>query len=268
MSKAIVVKHLPHTGTRPSRYKASDLDGNSVTISSSSTTTDYPEQEAAQALCAKMNWSGSLAGGETKRDHVFVFVPHLDNFKAAATAILDWMEASDLTHTTDLNGKMRVGRTEYSVVTDLRRALLDDSTLQLVARPNDDAPTAPPLPSITAKDLKETFPWLGTDKDAGSGDDIIDELCGLYQSLKPKRPRKAKKPPKQLRCPNCKDGIVFLRVLEDTVVNRPVLSYANSRIKAGAITNYQNEESEHAARLECDCGHEFPIPDGVQVVYA
>ena len=72
--KAITTKYLGATNTRGSRIKAFDMDGNSITI-------PYPHdlsgedvhRAAAQALCAKMNWSGMLIGGATSGGYVFVF---------------------------------------------------------------------------------------------------------------------------------------------------------------------------------------------------
>jgi hypothetical protein len=73
--KAIQTKYLSCTNNRGSRIKAYDSDGNSVTIS-------YPyelsgqavHEKAAQALCAKMNWTGKLQGGAINKGYVFVFV--------------------------------------------------------------------------------------------------------------------------------------------------------------------------------------------------
>ena len=73
--KAILVKYLGPTNTRGTRLKASDLDGNAVTI-------PYPyalprgegKAHAARLLCAKMQWdSTNLVEGEIKDGTVFVF---------------------------------------------------------------------------------------------------------------------------------------------------------------------------------------------------
>jgi len=72
--KAILTKYIGPTNTRPSRIRASDCDGNSVTIS-------YPHElsgeaafrKAADALCLKMGWKGPLVGGGLKNDWVFCF---------------------------------------------------------------------------------------------------------------------------------------------------------------------------------------------------
>lgn len=73
--KAIITKYLPCTDTRGSRIKASDEDGNSVTI-------PYPHElsgeekhrAAADALCKKMGWTGKMIAGSLKNNYVFVFV--------------------------------------------------------------------------------------------------------------------------------------------------------------------------------------------------
>jgi hypothetical protein len=71
--KAIITKyHGPNN--RGSRISATDEDGNRITIS-------YPHElsgeavhrKAAEALCAKMGWTGKLVGGSLKRGYVFVF---------------------------------------------------------------------------------------------------------------------------------------------------------------------------------------------------
>ncbi len=72
--KALVTKYLGPTDTRGARIKASDEDGNSVTIG-------YPyelsgeasHREAAEALQAKMGWTGALDSGALKSGYVFVF---------------------------------------------------------------------------------------------------------------------------------------------------------------------------------------------------
>ena len=78
--KAIKTKYKGPTNTRGSRIIASDEDGNCVTIS-------YPyelsgeavHRKAAEALCAKMQWTGAenLIGGSLKNGYVFVFGPNL-----------------------------------------------------------------------------------------------------------------------------------------------------------------------------------------------
>lgn len=73
--KAIRTKYLPPSNVRGARIKASDMDGNSVTIS-------YPHEfsgeathaEAALALCRKLGWSGTLLGGAlAPGEYVFTF---------------------------------------------------------------------------------------------------------------------------------------------------------------------------------------------------
>lgn len=74
--KAIETRFYGPTNTRGSRITARDMDGNAATI-------PYPyelsgedcHRAAAEQLCGKMGWSGSLIGGATKRGYVFVFAP-------------------------------------------------------------------------------------------------------------------------------------------------------------------------------------------------
>jgi hypothetical protein len=77
--KAIVTRYHGATNTRGSRITATDEDGNRITIS-------YPyelsgeavHRAAADALCAKMYWSGRLTGASFKRGYVFVFTVTTD----------------------------------------------------------------------------------------------------------------------------------------------------------------------------------------------
>jgi len=74
--KAITTKYLGPTDFRGSRIKASDEDGNSITI-------PYPHElsgeavyrKAAEALQQKMGWRGTLICGSLKNGYVFVFDP-------------------------------------------------------------------------------------------------------------------------------------------------------------------------------------------------
>lgn len=73
--KAIVTKYHGPGNTRGSRISASDEDGNLVSI-------PYPYdlsgeavyRAAADALCAKMGWTGEMVGGGIKGGYAFVFV--------------------------------------------------------------------------------------------------------------------------------------------------------------------------------------------------
>ena len=72
--KAITTKFLSATNFKGARIKASDNDGNGITIS-------YPYEfsgaavyaQAAIALCKKMGWTGTLISGSTQSGYVFVF---------------------------------------------------------------------------------------------------------------------------------------------------------------------------------------------------
>lgn len=73
--KAIETKYLGPTDFRGARIKATDSDGNSISI-------PYPYElsgeavhlKAAEALRDKMGWTGKLVGGSTKNGYAFVFV--------------------------------------------------------------------------------------------------------------------------------------------------------------------------------------------------
>ena len=73
--KAIQTKYLGPTNYKGARIKASDEDGNSITI-------PYPyelsgetvHRKGAEALKDKMDWKGELIGGSLKNGYVFVFV--------------------------------------------------------------------------------------------------------------------------------------------------------------------------------------------------
>lgn len=69
--KAIITKYHGPTNTRGSRIRASDLDGNRVTVSfDHALNGDGNHDAAAVALCRKMGWShhnlmrGGLGGGD------------------------------------------------------------------------------------------------------------------------------------------------------------------------------------------------------------
>ena len=92
--KALFTKYLPCTNHHPSRIKAFDEDGHSVTMSNDEAqelaVKQYPDvyfrqgdmkmstEEAThrvvvEALCKKMNWSPDLIAGGMKNGFVFVF---------------------------------------------------------------------------------------------------------------------------------------------------------------------------------------------------
>lgn len=72
--KAIFTKYHGPTNYKGARISASDSDGNRVTIS-------YPyelsgeavHRKVADALCAKMNWTGKMVAGGTRTGYVFLF---------------------------------------------------------------------------------------------------------------------------------------------------------------------------------------------------
>ena len=76
--KAITTRWIPATNTKPTRIKARDGDGNSVTIGVPNTDSDEGAHAvAAVKLCEKMNWEGELKAGWIglpNADYAFVFV--------------------------------------------------------------------------------------------------------------------------------------------------------------------------------------------------
>lgn len=61
MAKAITVKVLPATETKPKRYKAYDSDGNFV-ITGAPMGDICPYGHAAKSLCDRMQWRGAWYG--------------------------------------------------------------------------------------------------------------------------------------------------------------------------------------------------------------
>lgn len=73
--KAITTKFHGPTNTKPSRYSASDQDGNKVTLSTDFTfNSDGNHDRAAVALCHKMGWlTHNLVRGSLAQGYVYVF---------------------------------------------------------------------------------------------------------------------------------------------------------------------------------------------------
>lgn len=75
MFRAIFTKYLGPTDRRGSRIKAYDCEGFSVTVNINHSFSDGRNHaEAAQKLCEKMEWAGTLVSGGTKEGQVFVFI--------------------------------------------------------------------------------------------------------------------------------------------------------------------------------------------------
>lgn len=73
--KAIGTKYLPATNNKGSRIKATDFDGNTLTISyPGEYDTEKAHRVVAEGLRDKMGWAGDLAAGATDKGYVFVFV--------------------------------------------------------------------------------------------------------------------------------------------------------------------------------------------------
>lgn len=75
MFKAITTQYFGPTNYKGSRIKATDLDGNSVTVSyNHALNGDQNHVAAAKALATKMGWNGRYFGGALKRGYAFVNV--------------------------------------------------------------------------------------------------------------------------------------------------------------------------------------------------
>lgn len=73
--KAICTKFMGPTNHQGARIKASDMDGNTITIAyPHDGGADVRHRAAAIALCQKMGWQGRMIEGSTKTGSVFVFV--------------------------------------------------------------------------------------------------------------------------------------------------------------------------------------------------
>lgn len=78
--KAILVRSLPPTDTRPRRLKASAEGVPSLIVSAHS---DLSPQELAEQLCRRQGWPTDLVGGQLPNgDLVFCFDPHAEALRA------------------------------------------------------------------------------------------------------------------------------------------------------------------------------------------
>jgi hypothetical protein len=73
--KAISTKYIGPGNVRGSRFKATDGDGNSITVSYNyALNADKNHMMAAVALAEKMGWTGTLIQGSTKEGYVHVWL--------------------------------------------------------------------------------------------------------------------------------------------------------------------------------------------------
>ena len=76
MANAIITKYVGATDTKPSKFVASDANGNKVSTSYDySLTAEANHYKAACELRDKMGWKGELIGGSIKGGYALVFVP-------------------------------------------------------------------------------------------------------------------------------------------------------------------------------------------------
>lgn len=74
--KAIMTKYKGPTNHHGSRIIASDEDGNRVIVPyNHALNSDQMHRAAADALCAKMGWTGELIQGGIRNGYVFVWKP-------------------------------------------------------------------------------------------------------------------------------------------------------------------------------------------------
>ena len=73
--KAIRTRYLSPTNFKGGRIKASDGDGNFITLSyDHSLDTAENHEKTAHTLCSKMDWTGELKGGWFRSEMYWVFV--------------------------------------------------------------------------------------------------------------------------------------------------------------------------------------------------
>ncbi len=116
--------------------------------------------------------------------------------------------------------------------------------------------------------LRTTFPWLGTDEDAGSGADVIESLVELYTKLKLKKIKINKTG--KLTCPYCNKSSRF-RYIEDIQNHREVSGMneeLNSLLVDGFYESTEGYDDGEDARLECrNCFAECSLPEKVEVTF-
>jgi len=116
--------------------------------------------------------------------------------------------------------------------------------------------------------LKQAFPWLETNEDAGSGADVIQALCDLHESLKRKPARVSADG--RLFCPNCKKPGSF-RYIED-IQNHRTVGTVNRSTKTLFIEGFyesgEGYDDGEDGRLECrNCYAECDLPAGYDVEF-
>ena len=73
--QSIETYYIPASNTKPTRIAAVSATGRKVVISQPMDTEGVDSHlAAARALCAKMDWHGTLIAGGTKRGYVFSFL--------------------------------------------------------------------------------------------------------------------------------------------------------------------------------------------------
>lgn len=119
--------------------------------------------------------------------------------------------------------------------------------------------------------LKSTFPWLGTDKDAGSGADVIDKLTEMFELYQRQPIQIAGKKRKHLVCPNPKCGVSDkesrFKYVEDIENRRDVNGFREDGVLL-IEGFYETEGGDDGAdpRIECqNCLETFAIPPDLEI---
>lgn len=117
--------------------------------------------------------------------------------------------------------------------------------------------------------LKSTFPWLGTDQEAGSGADVIQKLAEVYQTYQREPIKVTGRKHKHLVCPKCEASTKNSRFkyVEDIENRRDVNGFRED----GALLIegfYETEGGDDGAdpRIECqNCLETFAIPTDLEI---
>ena len=114
-----------------------------------------------------------------------------------------------------------------------------------------------------AEALKKEFPWLGTNRDAGSGADVIERLAEIYEreTLKPVLVRGRKQ--QYLVCPKCK-GKYFK--YEDIGNVRQIIGILDGVLMVDGLYSTDDCDYGNNGCLTCQkCFADFGLPKKLQI---
>lgn len=90
--KTIQTTYHGPTDTRGARIYATDCGDHRISIPYPHELSDEAvHRKAADALCAKLGWTGHMVSGQTKTGYVFVFAPDCDALRAALKRAIPWL---------------------------------------------------------------------------------------------------------------------------------------------------------------------------------